>query len=57
MNDLVAGQIDLIIDQISNSIAQVRAGTIRAYAVTGDKRPESASDGPTTDEAVWPDFT
>src|SRR5258708_3101407 len=32
MNDLVAGQIDLIVDQASNSISQVRAGTIRAYA-------------------------
>ena len=40
LNDLVAGQIDLIIDQTSNSIAQVRAGTIRAYAVTDDKRVE-----------------
>src|SRR3979411_1165096 len=36
MNDLVAGQIDLIVDQTSNSINQVRAGTIRAYAVTAD---------------------
>jgi tripartite-type tricarboxylate transporter receptor subunit TctC len=51
MNDLVAGQIDLIIDQTSNSISQVRAGTIRAYAVTADKRVEQASDVPTTDEA------
>ena len=51
LTDLVAGQIDLMIDQTSNSIAQVRAGTIRAYAVTDDKRVESASDIPTTDEA------
>jgi tripartite-type tricarboxylate transporter receptor subunit TctC len=51
MNDLVAGQIDVMIDQTSNSIAQVRAGTIRAYAVTDDKRVASASDIPTTDEA------
>jgi tripartite-type tricarboxylate transporter receptor subunit TctC len=51
MNDLVAGQIDLMIDQTSNSIAQVRAGTIRAYAVTDDKRVVSAPDIPTTDEA------
>jgi tripartite-type tricarboxylate transporter receptor subunit TctC len=51
MNDLVAGQIDLIVDQLSNSINQVRAGTIRAYAVTDDKRVEQASDIPTTDEA------
>jgi len=51
LTDLVAGQIDIIIDQTSNSIAQVRAGTIRAYAVTDDKRVASASDIPTTDEA------
>src|ERR1700724_1508200 len=50
MNDLVAGQIDLIVDQTSNSIGQVRAGTIRAYAVTADKRVEQAPDIPTTEE-------
>ena len=56
MNDLVAGQIDLIIDQTSNSINQVRAGTIRAYAVADDKRVESAPNIPTTDEAGLPGF-
>ena len=56
MTDLVAGQIDVIVDQTSNSIAQVRAGTIRAYAVTDGKRVEQASDIPTTDEAGLPGF-
>jgi tripartite-type tricarboxylate transporter receptor subunit TctC len=56
MNDLVAGQIDLIVDQLSNSIQQVRAGNIRAYAVTDAKRVESASDIPTVDEAGLPGF-
>jgi tripartite-type tricarboxylate transporter receptor subunit TctC len=56
LNDLVAGQIDLIVDQTSNSISQVRAGTIRAYAVTDGKRVESAPDIPTTDEAGLPGF-
>src|ERR1700726_3002809 len=56
MNDLIAGPIDLIVDQTSNSIAQVRAGTIRAYAVTDDKRVGEASDIPTTDEAGLPGF-
>jgi tripartite-type tricarboxylate transporter receptor subunit TctC len=56
MNDLVAGQIDLIVDQTSNSIGQVRAGNIRAYAVTDEKRLESAPDVPTTDEAGLPGF-
>src|SRR5476649_1027046 len=56
MNDLVAGQIDMIVDQTSNSISQVRAGTIRAYAVTDEKRVDSAQDIPTTDEAGLPGF-
>ena len=56
LNDLVAGQLDIIVDQTSNSISQVRAGTIRAYAVTADKRVESAPDIPTTDEAGLPGF-
>jgi tripartite-type tricarboxylate transporter receptor subunit TctC len=56
MNDLVAGQIDLIVDQTSNSIGQVRAGNIRAYAITDSKRVESASDIPTVDEAGLPGF-
>ena len=34
----------------------MRAGTIRAYAVTDDKRVESAPDIPTTDEAGLPGF-
>jgi tripartite-type tricarboxylate transporter receptor subunit TctC len=51
LNDLVAGQIDIIVDQLSNSINQVRAGNIRAYAVTDTKRAEGAPDIPTTDEA------
>ncbi|KRR28260.1 tripartite tricarboxylate transporter substrate binding protein BugD [Bradyrhizobium retamae] len=56
MNDLVAGQIDMIVDQTSNSIGQVRAGNIRAYAITDSKRVESASDIPTVDEAGLPGF-
>jgi tripartite-type tricarboxylate transporter receptor subunit TctC len=56
LNDLVAGQIDLIVDQTSNSIGQVRAGNIRAYAITDSKRVESASDIPTVDEAGLPGF-
>lgn len=56
MNDLVAGQIDLIVDQTSNSIGQVRAGNIRAYAITDSKRVASASDIPTVDEAGLPGF-
>jgi tripartite-type tricarboxylate transporter receptor subunit TctC len=54
LNDLMAGQIDLILDQTSNSMAQVKAGTIKAYAVTAKKRLPSAPDVPTVDEAGVP---
>ena len=56
LNDLVAGQIDIIVDQTSNSISQVRAGNIRVYAVTDDKRVASAPEVPTADEAGMPGF-
>src|SRR3978361_136159 len=51
LTDLIAGQIDIIVDQASNSISQVRAGAIRAYGVTAEKRVDSAPEIPTTDEA------
>jgi tripartite-type tricarboxylate transporter receptor subunit TctC len=56
MNDLVAGQIDIIVDQLSNSINQLRAGNIRGYAVTETRRAVQAPDIPTTDEAGLPGF-
>ena len=54
MQDLVAGQIDIMIDQAANSIPQVRAGTIKAYAVTDKARLAAAPDIPTVDEAGVP---
>ena len=54
MQDLVAGQIDIMIDQAANSIPQVRAGTIKAYAVTDKTRLAAAPDIPTVDEAGVP---
>ncbi|WP_068030883.1 tripartite tricarboxylate transporter substrate binding protein BugD [Rhodoplanes sp. Z2-YC6860] len=56
LQDLVAGQIDIIVDQASNSLPQVQAGTIRAYAVTDSKRLSALPDVPTVDEAGLPGF-
>jgi tripartite-type tricarboxylate transporter receptor subunit TctC len=53
---VIAGQIELIFDQASNSLPQVRGGTIRAYAVAGKKRLTSAPNIPTVDEAGLPGF-
>ena len=54
MQDLVAGQIDIMIDQAANSLPQVRAGTIKAYAVTDKTRLAAAPDIPTVDQAGVP---
>jgi len=54
MQDLLAGRIDLIIDQASNSLPQVRAGKIKAYAVTAKTRLSAAAEIPTVDEAGLP---
>ncbi|THD68576.1 MAG: tripartite tricarboxylate transporter substrate binding protein BugD [Bradyrhizobium sp.] len=54
LNDLMAGHIDLMFDQASNSLAQVRGGTVKAFAVTAPTRLASAPDIPTVDEAGLP---
>jgi len=45
--DLVAGQIDLMFDQVANALPQIRAGTIKVYAVTAKERSALAPDVPT----------
>jgi tripartite-type tricarboxylate transporter receptor subunit TctC len=54
MQDLVANQIQIMVDQSSNSLPQVRAGKIRAYAVTSKARSAAAPDIPTAAEAGYP---
>ena len=56
MPDLVAGNIDLMIDQSSNALPQVRTDTIKAYALAGKSRLAAAPDIPTVDEAGLPGF-
>lgn len=50
LQDLLAGQLDLIVDQLSNALPQVRGGRIRAHAVTAKARSTAAPDIPTVDE-------
>ena len=56
MQDLVAGQIDMMIDNPATSLPQARAGTIKAYATTAKARLAAAPDIPTADEAGLPGF-
>jgi tripartite-type tricarboxylate transporter receptor subunit TctC len=54
MQDLVAGQIDFGIESAVTSLPQFRAGSIKAFAVTGKNRIMSAAEIPTVDEAGVP---
>jgi tripartite-type tricarboxylate transporter receptor subunit TctC len=54
--DLVAGQIDMVMDTPATSGPHVRNGLIRAYAITANKRSPAMPDVPTVDEAGLPGF-
>jgi tripartite-type tricarboxylate transporter receptor subunit TctC len=54
LQDLMAGQIDIMFDQAANSIPQIQAGKIKAFAVTAKQRLKAMPDIPTVDEAGLP---
>jgi tripartite-type tricarboxylate transporter receptor subunit TctC len=56
MQDLLAGQFDLIITNATVALPQVRAGKIRAYAVTSKSRMDLAPEIPTAVEGGLPGF-
>jgi tripartite-type tricarboxylate transporter receptor subunit TctC len=51
LQDVMAGHIAMTFDQAANALPQIRAGRVKAYAVTQKTRLASAPDIPTTDEA------
>jgi tripartite-type tricarboxylate transporter receptor subunit TctC len=54
VQDLIANQIQVMVDQSSNSLPHVRAGKIRAYAVTARARSAAMPDIATAAEAGYP---
>jgi tripartite-type tricarboxylate transporter receptor subunit TctC len=56
MQDLVAGQIDMVMPTAAIGVPQARAGTIKAYAVTDKIRVAALPNVPTADEAGLPGF-
>lgn len=54
MQDLISNQIQVMVDQSSNSLPQAQGGKIRAYAVTSPKRSAAMPDIPTAAEAGYP---
>src|SRR5262249_46354238 len=56
LNDLLAGQIDAVIDQVPASIGHIRGGRLRAIVVTTARRANQLPDVPTLQEAGVKDF-
>ena len=56
MQDLLAEQIDFMIEPASNFKGLVAAGSVKPFAITGHTRLGSSPDIPTADEAGLPGF-
>jgi tripartite-type tricarboxylate transporter receptor subunit TctC len=54
LQDVIAGQTNLMVDVLSNSLPYVQSGKVRSFGVTAAKRVASAPDIPTVDEAGLP---
>src|SRR5471030_478142 len=50
MNDLVGGQVDFMCDQTTNTVPQIRSGTVKVYGVTMTTRLASLPEVATLDE-------
>ena len=56
LNDIVAGQVDFMCDQITNLAPQVTAGTIKALAIATPERSPALPDVATSKEAGFGEF-
>lgn len=56
VTDLIAGQIDGVVDNPPTVLAHIKAGSIRALAVAGKERLSVLPDVPTAAEAGLPDW-
>ena len=54
VQDMAAGQVDLMFDQAANALGPVRAGTVKAYAVMAKARWSALPDVPSSDESGVP---
>ena len=54
--DLIAGQVQMLFVSIPSVLPHVRAGKLKAIAVSSAKRSASAPDIPTVAESGYPDF-
>lgn len=54
MEDLLGSQVDFMCDQTTNTTEQIKAGGVKAYAITSPERNAALPDVPTTAEAGLP---
>jgi tripartite-type tricarboxylate transporter receptor subunit TctC len=54
--DLVAGQIQMLIGGMSSVMPHIKAGRLRALAITGTQRSSAMPDVPTVAESLLPGF-
>jgi len=56
LTDLVGGQVDFMCDQTTNTTGQIKAGEVKAYAITSPERNPALPDLPTTAEGGLPNL-
>jgi tripartite-type tricarboxylate transporter receptor subunit TctC len=56
LNDVIAGQVPIMIESAVNVLSQIKAGRVRALAVTGPRRARQLPEVPTVDEAGVPGY-
>ncbi len=56
LNALMGGQVDLLCDQTTNTVPQIKGGTVKLYGVTTKQRIKALPDAPTMSEGGVKDF-
>lgn len=56
-NDIISGQVQMMFDSVPTMAPTIKAGLVRALAVSGKTRSPALADVPTFAEAGLPDFT
>ena len=56
MTALLGGQVDMLCDQTTQTIPQIKADKVKFYGVTTKQRIQALPDAPTLDEQGWRDF-
>ena len=57
LNDVIGGQVPMFFANMASGLPHVKAGKLRALAITGEKRSPALPDAPTIAEAGLPGYT